>query len=221
MHQVRLIAWDLSGVLTEEASYSPIQFADRCSLSRSAWMDIFRSYCDVNRKWDQVEKGILSLDDFARGLAERIENEGGQCSTELARELWGAPDPFTAAMSVRTELLDKIAVLRDRGYRNCLCTNNVAEWRKAWRKLISPIDLFDWVFDSSEIGFRKPEDDFFRAVEKTTAFSKDQILFIDDRKENTLRAEAVFGWKTIHFTGDSDHILERLATKLTGEFECP
>jgi len=62
---------------------------------------------------------------------------------------------------------------------------------------------FDATFVSCELGFRKPERDFFEAVQ--TALPKGPILFWDDRSENTEAAKAC-GWSAYLFR-DAEGIL--------------
>ena len=211
MNSVRLFAWDLSGVFTIEAPHSILDFAERCALPPARWLGVYRQYCDVERAWDRVERGECSLVDFANELAERIRDAGGTCSSQEATELWGAPDPFTAALGVRTNLFATVKQLRQSGYLTCLCTNNTKEWRSVWQGLLPVADLFDWVFNSSDMGLRKPEPDFFWHVQEITRCRDREILLIDDNEQNILQASAQFNWRTILFSGHVEPLLEELA----------
>jgi FMN phosphatase YigB (HAD superfamily) len=196
------VAWDLSGVFTEEAAHEIGDFATHCDLTTDVWRGVFQQYCDVERAWDRVECGDSTLFAFAEELVRRIGAAGGRCDIPRAMKLWGEPDPFTAAKCVRPEVMTLARTIRAAGLLTCVCTNNVAEWRPAWQALVPPAAYFDYVFDSSEMGVRKPERAFFERVETQTGCSGSEIFFIDDRSENVFAA-AAHGWATWRFTGDA------------------
>ncbi len=56
-------------------------------------------------------------------------------------------------------------------------------------RLLGIFDLFDRIYNTSEIGFAKPDPRVFHHVLKTIGHSADEILFIDDRSENIEVAE--------------------------------
>ena len=124
-----------------------------------------------------------------------------------AMYFWGNPDPFLGGLGVRKELLNILPKLA-RKYDLALCTNNVREWRTSWQSLI-PINAFKYIFDSSEMGVRKPELEYFDKVEKVSACSGSDILFIDDRCENVVAAENFKSWQTVHFTS-TEALLEKI-----------
>ena len=61
--------------------------------------------------------------------------------------------------------------------------------------LIPPID-WDVIIDSSVVGFQKPDLRIYSVAEEKSETKKEEILFIDDRREN-IEAAAEFGWQTI------------------------
>ena len=64
------------------------------------------------------------------------------------------------------------------------------------------VDLkkFNYVFLSFKIGHRKPEDEAYEIVEQTTNIEPENMLFIDDSKEN-LEVAKQRGWKTCNAFG--------------------
>jgi HAD superfamily hydrolase (TIGR01509 family) len=57
------------------------------------------------------------------------------------------------------------------------------------------------MFNSAEIGMRKPEPDIYKYVTKELGANPKDIVFIDDRKYNLIEPKKL-GWKTILFNGD-------------------
>lgn len=79
-------------------------------------------------------------------------------------------------------------------------------------RLEKQVDLpkYDYVLLSYEYGMRKPELELFEEVQKKLPFNKEDILFIDDKKENIESAKE-FGWNTFQATGlELDMIKEKI-----------
>lgn len=62
------------------------------------------------------------------------------------------------------------------------------------------LSKYDYVFLSFELGIKKPDIEIFNIVQNKLPFSKKDILFIDDRKDNIESAKKV-GWNTLQATG--------------------
>ena len=52
---------------------------------------------------------------------------------------------------------------------------------------------YDYIFLSFELGLRKPDIRIYEEVQKRLPFKKENILFIDDKEKNVLKAKE-FGW---------------------------
>ena len=55
------------------------------------------------------------------------------------------------------------------------------------------------IFNSSDIGFAKPDLAFFDYILKELCCAPDEVIFIDDQKENVLAAENI-GIRSFHFS---------------------
>lgn len=71
------------------------------------------------------------------------------------------------------------------------------------------LDRLDYRFFSFNLGVQKPDARIYEMIEVITGYSKDDILFIDDRKDNIKEAQSK-GWNTILATGnDFEDIREK------------
>ena len=63
---------------------------------------------------------------------------------------------------------------------------------------------------SHELGLRKPDPAFYKALEKRTGVDGDDILFFDDLAEN-VRAAAALGWRVVQVdpAGDPAELISR------------
>jgi putative hydrolase of the HAD superfamily len=147
--------------------------------------------------WHEVECGRVSL-------AEFVEHMGLILGPELpkghkARGLTASDfDPFAEAepIPIMIELAEEI---RDSGIRTAILTNNVKEWRK-WRDRI-PIEHFDPVIDSCEVGVRKPDPAIYSLICNRMGVAPSGCLFLDDYPGNVEAALAA-GLDALQVTED-------------------
>ena len=88
--------------------------------------------------------------------------------------------------------------LKDKCYIGILSDLNIFDKERLDKQVNLP--LYDYVFLSYEMGLKKPGIEIFNAVQKQLPFTPNNILFIDDRKDNIESAKKI-GWNTCHATG--------------------
>jgi hypothetical protein len=71
-HQSRplLVVWDLHGVLVTGHPADQAAFAQRVGLPADIWNEVRKAYCVDGLAWDQVERGEMTLEDFADELSQ-------------------------------------------------------------------------------------------------------------------------------------------------------
>lgn len=70
------------------------------------------------------------------------------------------------------------------------------------------IDKFEYRFFSFNLGVQKPDARIYDMIEVITGYSKDDILFIDDRKDNIKEAKSK-GWNTVLATGSDFEVVRK------------
>lgn len=212
---MKAFVWDLSGVLTKEKEICTYKFAESCGLERKIWRVIDDDLLIKNGRWCALERGEITLQQFSEELSHAINAAGGECSLDKAATIWGCPNPFEYGGGIFSKMLEYLINLNGSGI-NYLATNNIKEWRKIWSELV-PIEKFQYVFDSSEMGFRKPEDRFWEAVESEIfkmRIVKENIVLIDNSEVNC-KSAINRGWKAVHFKCEDEAI--KLLNKQMGE----
>jgi len=98
------------------------------------------------------------------------------------------------------DMIEFIRVLRGRGVRAALLTNNVREWEPLWRAKLPEIDeLFELVVDSAFVGLRKPDPAIFElTLERLGGVGPEQCVFVDDLDVNCEAARAL-GMAAVRF----------------------
>ena len=77
------------------------------------------------------------------------------------------------------------------------------------------VDKLDYRFFSFNLGVQKPDTRIYEIVEVITGYSKDNILFIDDRKDNIEEAQSK-GWNTILATGNDFEYIRKKCYSFMG-----
>jgi epoxide hydrolase-like predicted phosphatase len=136
--------------------------------------------------WHLLETGSLTLDEFHDRLVERSEAALGRPLdlghyAEFLREL---------GVGVHWMVVHRVRQLRAEGYRTAILTNNVKEWGRYWKSSI-PMDLFDDVVDSCDVGLRKPDPAIYRLSCERLGVAPEAAVFLDDTRRHVEGARQV------------------------------
>ncbi len=141
---------------------------------------------DTDHPWHRLERGELALADARAAIIELGRRKGVEADPFRMFERMGSDGGGRGA---RASFVERARDLRDAGYRTALVTNNVREFRRAWRRLVPVDELFEVVVDSSEVGVRKPDPAIFRlALERLGGLDPERALFLDDFDGNLVAA---------------------------------
>lgn len=157
-----------------------------------------------NRNYEvhrELERGKLPEKEFIAQMLEYLEH---QIDGDTFCRYWS--DIFFLNQNV-------IALLPElkKNYRLYLLSNTNAIHKKYGYQDYKFLKQFDKLFLSHEVGFIKPEEDIYRAVEKVSCFSSEEHIFIDDVLEYVDAAKSI-GWDGIQFVGYDD-LLKNLKTR--------
>jgi putative hydrolase of the HAD superfamily len=136
--------------------------------------------------WHLLETGRLTLDAFHERLEARAEATLGKpldlgIYAQFLREL---------GVGVHWMMVHRVRELRAEGYRTAILTNNVKEWGEYWKASI-PLDLFELVVDSCEVGLRKPDPAIFRLTCDRLGVAPEAAVFLDDTRRHVESAREV------------------------------
>ncbi len=195
---IRAVVFDWSGVLTE----SPLSGLRRYSTELGLPETTLDRYIRGDEEFAEVERGELSVRDFLKGVCVRVREEHG---VEVEIRRLGAAMADTRTL--RQPMLDLVAELSDR-YTLAVLTNNVAENREHLASTL-PLDHFDFILNSADVGVRKPDPLIYRELLRRLDCAGSEVVYIDDFAEN-LPPAAELGMATIEFT-DLEDLRIRLA----------
>jgi len=199
---IRAVIFDLGGVVFP----SPFEAFD--AYDRSSGVVPGRTRALIRRSseagaWAALERGELTLDDFAFAL----EGEAAAAGYELdARKLMGA---LGSTLGPRPKMAVAIARIRANGLRTAALTNNWADSeRRSAPHSFDGMLTFDVVVESSREGLRKPDPRIYALALARLDVLASEAVFLDDLGINLKPARAM-GMTTIK-VGDPDDALAEL-----------
>ncbi len=134
-----------------------------------------------------VCRGSLSMRDFNQIIAKRL----GIPSLDWEKYYLSSVEPMPG--------MDRVVTWASQNYQVGLLTNIMPGQLKELRQRgIIPDLEYDVVVDSSEIGLIKPEPEIFELAQNKTGLASNELLLIDDTRENIAQAESL-GWHVLWF----------------------
>lgn len=181
---------DLDGVVLEKATPWTEDLQKDLGLCPA---DLQQSF--FRPHWTEIVCGRLPI----RGvLADVLDQLGSSLPVSALLDYW-----FDKSGAANHRVLQGILSLREQGFAVHCATNQEPERiNYLWHKHRMD-NYFNRVHYSAELGYRKPDRQFFEAV--AGRFNGDDPIFclIDDTPEN-VRGAIESGWVGIHWTGSSD-----------------
>ena len=210
-HPIEAVVFDFGGVIITPITRTISTVAADLGIDDETFLTLIMGpfHESTDHPWHRVERGELEQDDLQTHVQVLADEQGLELrGDELDRIM------DQDAYQVRTEVLDRIARLREEGYLTGLLTNSTAAFRPTLERIV-PRELFDVYIDSSEVGMRKPEPRIFTyLLEALGNPPADAVLYLDDFAGNLAGATAA-GLSTIHVT-DPAEALRELDARLEG-----
>lgn len=180
-----VVLFDFGGVFTTSPFAAVASMAQDLGLAVEPFVDVmFGAYHEDNdHPWHCLERGEIGFDD----ARERIMALGHHAGLSI--------DPvdmlirMASGNLVQQAMVDVLREIKAAGYPVAIITNNVREFRDGWRALIPVDELIDRVFDSSELGVRKPNPAIYlHALSEMGGIKPQRAVFLDDVPQNVQAA---------------------------------
>lgn len=185
---VDLVLFDFGGVFTESPFFAVEGMARDLGVDIQQFAELmFGAYhLDTQHPWHQLERGEITFDQARENILA------------LGKASGMAVDPLDLLVRmaggnlVRDTMVQTLRDIKAAGYSTAIITNNVREFRDGWRGLIPVDELIDRVFDSSELGVRKPDPAIYQlALSGMGCIDPKRAVFLDDVEQNVLSARGV------------------------------
>lgn len=97
-----------------------------------------------------------------------------------------------------TGIIDIMKILKEKGYKIGLLSNDLSEWSEFLRNKFGLNDLVDYCVISEEAKSRKPDEAIYKYAIRKYKIDPHESVFVDDRYKNLVPAEKL-GFKTVLF----------------------
>ena len=173
--KLRAVVFDMGGVLTTDPFAGMVDYARELGIPDDAIADEVRS----GARFKAVETGGSTMRDFLKWLCGSIEEQFG-----VRVEIRRLAASLESGQEVRPEMTALLGELHAQGLRLGLLTNNVREARSWWESGVLPLDRFEVVLDSSELGVRKPDPRVYEIALERLGLDAAEVAFVDDLQAN-------------------------------------
>lgn len=187
------VLWDFGGVILS----SPFEAFNHYEHHNGIPADFIRrvnaTEPDINA-WARLERAELSHEEFDVAFAAE--------SKALGHEVPGADVLALLAGDVRPEMVRALDRVKEAGYRTACLTNNIvsradgATAADTRPEVEAVMERFDVVVESSKIGVRKPEPEFYLTACELLGVTPPECVFLDDLGIN-LKPARELGMTTI------------------------
>ncbi len=177
-------------MLVESPFVAALRWRDELDLPDEVMGIMFAEYASIPAPgvdppmWHRVETGHLDLDTFVATVKQQFADHLDV--DHPAMRLRGGDFNVFRDAGAHWSMVHRVRRLRRDGYRTAILTNNVKEWSQ-WREVI-PIDDFDVVVDSCEVGLRKPDPAIWDLTLDRLGLAADETVFLDDHPDNVRAA---------------------------------
>lgn len=176
------VLFDFGGVFTSSPFAAVAAAAEGMGVTPTVLAEVlFGPYSrDTDHPWHRLERGEIA---FEAAITE-INADAAAAGV--------VGDPWQVLMSMagggaREYMVDAVRELRRRGLKTAVVTNNLREFAEHWKKMV-PMDLFDFVADSSELGMRKPAPGIYQRTLEELGVRAERSIFVDDAPGNVSAA---------------------------------
>ena len=170
---IKSILFDADGVVINSEMFSS-KYQKEFGISPEEFLDFF------NGEFNDCIVGKADLTELIKPWLSKWKWKG---TVEEFLKFW-----FEAENNLDDGMIDMIKKLREKGIKCYLATNQEKHRTKYLKDNMGFEELFDKVFSSADIGYRKPEKEFYELVlneiKKEYNISPHEIMFFDDSKEN-------------------------------------
>ena len=198
-NQYSSIFWDFGGVITSSPFEAFNKFEKENKLPENFLRKV-NSTNPENNAWALLEQSKINQEEFNKLFFQESSQLGhGVAGLKVLNLLEG---------DLRIGMVNVIRKLNKLGFTQACLTNNFIPSDENQPDMIDldkkteVFDLFDFVFESKEIGLRKPDQAFYDHVIKEVNISPNKIIFLDDLGINLKPAKSM-GITTIKVISES------------------
>lgn len=180
---IKAVIFDADGVVINSPDYFSVQYERDFGVSSGIIQPFFKG------RFKECAIGKADLKEELRPLLSDWKWKG---TVDELLTYW-----FRAEHYVDERIIHEIELLRQKGIRCYLGTMQEKYRMEYIRDVMGLGKVFDGIYNTSEIGYRKPDKEFFQYITddlKKENISPEEIMFWDDKESNIIPAREL-GWQ--------------------------
>lgn len=154
---------------------------------------------------NEFQPCLIGKADLKEQIKPYLEKWGWKKSAEDFLEYW-----FKAEHNIDQRVVEVIEKLKKSGVKCYLATNQEKYRTEYLRNQMGFDKIFDRIFSSAEIGYKKPQPEFFDKIIAEIGLNRGDVQFWDDTEKNVQGAKD-FGLDARHYKG-----FEEFETEVAG-----
>ena len=195
---IRAVLWDFGGVILS----SPFEAFRHYEAKRGLPDDFIRTVNALNphaNAWARLERAEISAEEFDAAFAEE--------SAALGHRVPGADVLALLLGDVRPEMVGALDRIKAAGLATACLTNNVVTDGPVRPDVDAVMARFDLILESSKLGVRKPEPEFYALACALLDVEPHECVFLDDLGVN-LKPARELGMTTIKVGDPAEAIIQ-------------
>lgn len=202
---LRAVLWDFGGVILT----SPFEAFRRYESAAGLPQDFIRTINSTNphsNAWALLERSDISTSEFDELFAQESSARGHRVP--------GADVLALLSGDIRPNMVAALDAVIAAGFKTACLTNNMATTGESSNErssaLAAVMNRFDVIVESSKVGVRKPEPQFYEIACEMLEVTPGECVFLDDLGIN-LKPAAAMGMRTIKVADPVDAISQLAA----------
>ncbi len=174
----KCILFDADGVVINSEMFS-VQYQKEHGVSGDKMLPFFK---------EEFQNCIIGKADLIESVKPWLPKWKWAGTADEFLQYW-----FKAEHNVDEKLITVVQQLREKGIKCYLATNQEKYRTKYMKEEMKFKELFNHVFSSADIGYKKPESEFYKfilaKIENEYKIYPHEIMFFDDSQENAAEAK--------------------------------
>lgn len=193
----KCILFDADGVVINSELFS-VQYQKQFGISNDKMLPFFKGI---------FQDCLVGKADLKKVVLPYLKNWKWTGTVDEFLQFW-----FKTEHHIDKKMIELIKILQNKNIKCYLATNQEKYRTKYIKNEMGFKDTFDYIFSSAEIGFKKPEREFYEFIfnwlNKIESINKNEIFYIDDSQES-IDVAKIFGINAYFYT-DFNNFTEQI-----------